>query len=307
MMGSAAQEAGIRFQNYPRIGLSFLTFTYDWPTVHDKEVRQAIAWCMDRDLLTSEYCGYTMTGSDARVTLGTRVDGYYGIEQWEYMLLTGQLSYPVNFLDQEVLPQVEVREGEEEEDLTKKYKNRYVTTQEDYDRAIAAWEYLSEEWKDKLTVYTVDLGKAKALLEKGGWTLNRNGEAFREGEDDVRCKKMEDGTLVPLDLKMMYPAGNHMAEIMTESVRTEKTPEPDDVTPGEAAGSFVDNLAAVGIKLELVPAAMEDLLKSYYRQTERTTDMIYLATNFHIIVDPSHHLFHGQHQESRNLEQHLFG
>ena len=32
---------------------------------------------------------------------------------------------------------------------------------------------------------------------------------------------------------------------------------------------------------------MESLLQSYYRQTERTTDMIYLATNFHVIVDPS--------------------
>ena len=32
---------------------------------------------------------------------------------------------------------------------------------------------------------------------------------------------------------------------------------------------------------------MEDLLHSYYRETERTTDMIYLATNFHVMVDPS--------------------
>ena len=39
----SAGEAGIRFQNYPRIGLAFLTFTFDWPTVHEKEVRQAIA------------------------------------------------------------------------------------------------------------------------------------------------------------------------------------------------------------------------------------------------------------------------
>ena len=42
-----------------------------------------------------------------------------------------------------------------------------------------------------------------------------------------------------------------------------------------------------GIKLELVPTPMQDLLHSYYRETERTTDMIYLATNFHVIVDPS--------------------
>ncbi len=283
-----ALEAGVRAQPYPRIGLSFLTFTYDWPTVHDKEVRQAIAWCMDRDLLTSEYCGYTPEGSDTRVSFGTRVDGYYGIEQWEYLLLTGQLSYPVNFLDQVTLPQVQVREGEEEEDLTKKYKHRYVTTDAEYELAIAAWDALAEEWKDKLVKYTVDLGTAKALLDKAGWNLNRNGEPFQEGTDDVRCKKMEDGSIVALDLKMMYPEGNHMAEIMTSSVRKDTDPDPiDELEIGEAAGSFIDNLAAVGIKMELVPAPMEDLLKSYYRQTERTTDLIYLATNFHVIVDPS--------------------
>ena len=58
-------------------------------------------------------------------------------------------------------------------------------------------------------------------------------------------------------------------------------------TPVAAEGSFVDNLKQVGIALTLVPEPMEGLLTSYYRQTERTTDMIYLATNFHVIVDPS--------------------
>ena len=276
-------EEGIRFQNYPRIGLSFLTFTYDWPTVHDKEVRQAIAWCMDRDLLGSLYCGSAETGQ----TFATRVDGYYGIEQWEYLLLNGQLSYPVNFLDQVTLPQVQVDEDGEEEDLTKKYKNRYVATEEDYEKAIAAWEALADEWKDKLTVYTVDLSTARKLLEKADWTLNRDGEPFQEGVDDVRCKKMEDGSIVALDLKLMYPEGNHMAELMQTAVRTEKDMLPEGVEPDADAGSFVENLARVGIRLELVPTPMEELLKSYYRQTERTTDMIYLATNFHVIVDPS--------------------
>ena len=66
----------IRYQNYPRIGLAFLTFTYDWPTVHDKEVRQALAWCMDRDQITQDYCqGF-----------GIVVNGYYGMEQWEYLI-----------------------------------------------------------------------------------------------------------------------------------------------------------------------------------------------------------------------------
>ena len=276
-------ERGIRFQPYPRIGLSFLTFTYDWPTVHDMEVRQAIAWCMDRDLLGARYCGSAETGQ----TFGVRVDGYFGIEQWEYLLLNGTEPYPVYMMDDNnpILNQF-AKEGEEE-DLTKKFKNRYVKTQEDYEKAIAAWEALGNEWKDKLTVYTVDLKKAVHLLEKAGWTLNRSGEAFQEGVDDVRCKKMDDGTIVALDLKMMYPEGNHMAELMQTAVRTEKDPVPEDAVPDADAGSFVENLAKVGIKLELVPAPMEELLKSYYRQTERTTDMIYLATNFHVIVDPS--------------------
>ena len=276
-------QQGIRFQNYPRIGLSFLTFTYDWPTVHDMEVRQAIAWCMDRDLLGALYCGSAEGGQ----SFATRVDGYYGIEQWEYKLLRGELSYPVNFLDQVTLPQIQVKDGVEE-DLTKKYKNRYVETQEDYEKAVAAWEALAKEWEDKLVKYTVDLSKARKLLEKAGWTLNREGAPFQEGTDDVRGKKMDDGSIVALDLKMMYPAGNHMAELMQTAVRTEKfVGNENAAVPDADAGSFVENLARVGIKLELVPTPMEELLKSYYRQTERTTDMIYLATNFHVIVDPS--------------------
>ena len=68
-----AGENDLRFQNEPRIGLSFLTFTYDRPAVHEKAVRQAIAWCMDRDRLTQDYCA----------GFGLRVDGYYGVGQWE--------------------------------------------------------------------------------------------------------------------------------------------------------------------------------------------------------------------------------
>ena len=288
MQGDAAKEAGIQFQNYPRIGLSFLTFTYDWPTVHDMEVRQAIAYCMDRDLLTSEYCGYSVEGADTKVSFGTRVDGYFGIEQWEYLLVTGQMDYPVNFLDQVFPPVTEVLSPEDEEAREEKRKeylkkrNLYATSQEEYDMYIAAWQALTEEWQDKLTVYSVDLDKANALLDKAGWIYNREGGVYQAGKDDVRCKKMDDGTFLPMDLKMLYPEGNHMAEIMMEAGKDQIAVEGRDWSK-----NFIDNLARVGIRLELVPAPMADLLKAYYRETERTTDMIYLATNFHVIVDPS--------------------
>ena len=236
----------IRFQNYPRIGLSFLTFTFDWPTVHEKEVRQAIAWCMDREGLTEDYTS----------GLGKVVDGYFGIEQWEYLICDGQLQYPINFMGDETHTEEDLEEW-------KKHRNMYATTEEELEELEAAWKMLK---LDNLTHYEVNLEKANALLDSAGWTLNRDGAAYRPGTDDVRCKQI-DGELVALDLSLMYPEGNHIIDTLKER--------------------FLDNLAQAGIRVTLVPARMEDLLKSYYRETERTTDMIYLATNFHVIVDPA--------------------
>ena len=224
-----ATEYGINNTPYPRVGLAFLTFSYDWPTVHEKEVRQAIAWCMDRDQLTADYCQ----------DYGLRVDGYYGIEQWEYLLITGQLDYPID--------------DDPENPLS----------DEEIEKETAKWEALN---LDNLVDYRVDRDRANELLDKAGWTLNRDGEAYRQGVDDVRCKMVDD-ELVALDLKMMYPDGNHIVDTL-------------DV-------NFIENLNACGIQLTLVPTDMQELLYSYYRETERTTDMIYLATNFHVVVDPS--------------------
>lgn len=226
---AVATDYGINNTPYPRVGLAFFTFSYDWPTVHEKEVRQAIAWCMNRDQLTYDYCK----------DFGIRVDGYYGIEQWEYLLITGQLDYPID------------------EDPNN------PLSEEELEAETAKWEALN---LDNLVDYHVDLDEANRLLDQAGWTLNRDGEKYRKGVDDVRCKMIED-ELVALDLKMMYPEGNHIVDTLQEN--------------------FIDNLNACGILLTLVPADMQDLLYAYYRETERTTDMIYLATNFHVVVDPS--------------------
>ena len=259
-VGETAEDGTeIRFQNYPRIGLAFLTFTYDWPTVHEKEVRQAMAWCMDREAMTREYTS----------GFGLVVNGYYGIEQWEYLICTGQLEYPINFITDETHTDEDLEEWA-------KHKNMYATTEEELEQLTAAWEMLSLDNLTNYNVYDLEndpertekigIDKANALLDSAKWTLNRAGETYDPAKDDVRCK-MVNGQLVALDLSMMYPEGNHMAEIMQ--------------------ANFLDNLAQVGIKVKLVPAKMEDLLRSYYREEERTTDMIYLATNFHVIVDPS--------------------
>ena len=237
-------EGDLRFSNYPRIGLAFLTFSYDWPTVNEKEVRQAIAWCMDRDALIEDYCqGF-----------GVRVDGYYGIEQWEYLLVNDQLDYPIEAEYRVMHDLPESQDGENEERMM---------PDDEYEAAYAAWEALN---LDNLTQYSVDIERATRLLVRNGWTLNREGDDFRPGIDDVRCKFI-DGELIALDLSMMYPAGNHIVDTIQEN--------------------FIDNLNACGILLTLVPTDMQELFYAYYRETERTTDMIYLATNFHVVVDPS--------------------
>ena len=251
----------IRSQEYPRIGLSFLTFTYDWPTVHEKEVRQAMAWCMDREQLMQDYTS----------GFGFVVNGYYGIEQWEYLICTDQLDFPVNFLnDPEHLP------TEEELAEWAKYRYMYATTEEEYEEILQAWRDLNLDQLTNYNVYDlvndperkikIGIEKANALLDYANWTLNREGEAYRPGIDDVRCKMIDD-ELVALDMTLMYPRGNHIVDTIQEN--------------------FLDNLAQVGIKVTLVPEDMEMLLKRYYREEERTTDMIYLATNFHVVVDPA--------------------
>lgn len=244
-------EGNYTYQNYPRIGLAFATFTYEWPTVHEEAVRQAIAWCMDRDGLTKKYC----------LDYGLTVDGYYGIEQWEYQLINGTIPYPVTQLDENYRP----GQDADYDEMVSNSVNRFVRTDEEYEAAVKAWEALN---LGNLVHYSVDLQRAADLLDEAGWNLNEAGEPFRPGTDDIRCKEI-DGELVKLDLSMLYPEGNHMAEYMQEE------------------GMFVDNLAKVGIRMTLVPAPMQDLLYAYYRQAERTTDMIYLATNFHVVVDPS--------------------
>lgn len=242
----AAARDLARFQSYPRTGMTFISFSFENPTVEDKEVRQAIAWCMDRDQLTKDYCG----------DFGVRVDGLYGLEEWEYLICNGQLEYPI-YTD------TETEFSDEEKLEMSEHRFMYATSDSELQAAQLMWEALSLE---KLTTYAVDENKAQNLLMGAGWTLNREGETFDPEKDDVRCKEI-DGALVPLELTLMVPEGNHIVDTMQEN--------------------FIDHLNHCGISLTIVQASMDEVLKNYYRIIPRTVDMIYLGTNFDAIFDPS--------------------
>ena len=189
-------HSGTQATDYPRVGLSFLTFTFDWPTVHEKEVRQAIAWCMDRDALTRDYCQ----------EFGFRVDGYYGIEQWEYLLVTHQIDYPINFIGDEI----------HEPDDWKKFRNVYVKTEDEYKQAVAAWDLLTIE---TLTQYKVDTKKANALLDAAGWTLNAAG-GWRS---TVNVPKKSNGQDITYSWLQSAPSGYELVSSVTANTTTTNT------------------------------------------------------------------------------------
>ena len=224
-------EGEAQMSSYARVGYSFISFNCEKPAVASQAVRQAMAWCLDKDTLVSDYVG----------NFGLRVDGYYGIGQWMYQVLTGAL-----------IPEVE----EPEAGASAEEKKAYEDT-------LKGWEELTME---NIPVYNLDIDKANQLLNDDGWTLNQNGEAFQPGVDTVRCKKV-DGELVALDLEMIYPEGNTIVDSL-------------QVT-------FVDNLKLVGIQVKMTPVPMAELLTQYYRQDARDCDMIYLATNFSEVFDPT--------------------
>jgi len=99
-----------------------------------------------------------------------------------------------------------------------------------------------------------------------GWTLNESGNEFVDGVDTVRCKKIE-GVLTPLKLTLIYPEGNTIAAGLQEY--------------------FAKNLAQVGIQLTLEPVEFTRLLDRKDRREERDCDMIYMASNFTVVFDPT--------------------
>lgn len=206
--------------NYARSGMSHISFCCEQPTVSSPAVRQAIALCLNKPQLVYDYTG----------NYGLPVNGYYGIAQWMYQVVTGAASAPV-YLDDDAT---------EEETRA-------------YEREVKAWEELSLAGVE---TYDMDLEKAAKLLDEDGWVL----------EDGVRSKNM-DGQIVRLELTLIYPEGNTIAASLQENL--------------------VANLEQVGIKVTLVPVETNKLLGYLHRDEPRSCDMIYLATNFDEVFEPS--------------------
>ncbi len=76
----AMADSGIASADYPRTGLSFISYNADRAPLDDPAVRQAIAYIADRDGVAEETLG----------GYGMKAAGYYGMGQWMYQLLSGK-------------------------------------------------------------------------------------------------------------------------------------------------------------------------------------------------------------------------
>ena len=134
---------------------------------------------------------------------------------------------------------------------------------------------------EALPAYDLNPEEAVALLEADGWTLDENGEAFDAGEDVVRYKEMEDGTLLKLELTWAALA--------------------DNTGCAKLQAYTVENLEAAGFSVVVDEMSFAEMMDIYYRRVERTHNMFYLATNFDLVYDP-YYSFNGdeEYQGVRN-------
>ena len=130
-------------------------------------------------------------------------------------------------------------------------------------------QWMAQEYattmQDEVTTYPYDVEAAKQLLVSDGWTLNENGEKFVEGTDTVRYKEI-DGELVALEVRFAQMTGNQVAQWLVDN--------------------YAPVLESIGVRFVSEEMPYLDILDQYYRNVDRTYNMMFLATNFNLVFDP---------------------
>lgn len=194
---------GFAYTDYPRAVYGKIAFSCDVGPTQFVEVRQALAYLLDRNDFAKQFTG----------GYGSVVNGPYGTAQWFFQ-------------------------------ETKK------------------------ELDEKLNSYPYDPAKAVELLEKAGFTLNESGAEFKEG-DGIRYKKMDDGKLMPLEIKWASTENNEVSDLLV--VKLAENPD----------------LVKAGIKIQRDAMSFDELLNWLYRDASQdakygvpTYNMFNLASGF---------------------------
>lgn len=137
-----------------------------------------------------------------------------------------------------------------------------------YGEAMWFYQETKAELNQKVNQYPYDLNKAIELLESAGWTLNANGEPYKEG-DGVRYKRTEDGKLMPLIIEWASTENNQVSDLLV--VKLQQNPD----------------LAKAGIQINQTTMTFPELINWMYRDKSQgaeyavpTYHMFNLATNY---------------------------
>lgn len=197
------EDEGFAYTDYPRAGYGKIAFSCDVGPTQFPEVRQALAYLLDRNDFAKQFTG----------GYGSVVNGPYGTAQWFYQ-----------------------------------------ETQKELD--------------EKLNSYPYDPAKAVELLEQVGFTLNESGAEYKEG-DGIRYKKMDDGKLMPLEIKWASTENNEVSDLLV--VKLAENPD----------------LVKAGIKIQRDAMSFDELLNWLYRDASQdakygvpTYNMFNLASGF---------------------------
>lgn len=176
-------EAGeISYVSYDRAGYGQIQFSCDFGPTQFPEVRQAIAYCLDRDNFVKQFT----------LGHGSVVNGPYGLSQWEYKDNKAALD-------------------------------------------------------ERLNPYTYNVDTAKQVLIDGGWTLNADGNDFVEGTDTVRYKKLDDSSLMGLEIEWLA------------------TPTDENPVAALLSQMLPSEMEKAGMKLNMTTVEFSVLLENLYR------------------------------------------
>ncbi len=134
-------------------------------------------------------------------------------------------------------------------------------------------QWMSQEWMKnnpdallELCLYSFDTYEAAKLLEDDGWIYQENGELYDASKGGVRYRKQGKGEFERLVLRCALPEDGTLSPYVQEKLTA--------------------NLTAIGADIQCEELPFPELLKQYYRQTERTYHIMLLATNFQYVFDP---------------------
>ena len=145
---------------------------------------------------------------------------------------------------------------------------------------------------EALNIYEKDLNAAKDYLVRDGWVYDEERMAYDAESDTQRYRALDVNSEQLLTEEEAVEVGrgepiSETNEAYTLEALTLTMAIPEDNAAAKAVVSQLEeSFKELGIGLTVTELPMNELLQHYYRQTERTYDMFFLASNFSYIFDP---------------------